>query len=154
MLRTKPGQGRERHRGRIVGDTDATVVMRLIELPIEHDHLAVEPLERAQTEIAVLPQAADGHRLPVDTLDERTSRGDLEQRGVLQAERIGQRSRNEVADQFASRRTMSREFVHERLIHLGRQSRHRRAPWWSGVLVTPSIGRANDTTRDLRVSCT
>jgi hypothetical protein len=98
--------------------------MRLVELAVEHDHLAVEPLEGAETEIAVRPETADRNRLVIDPLHQSTRGRDLEQGRMVETQRIGQRARHEMAQRLAGLLAMRHQRIHQRLIHFDRQPGH------------------------------
>ena len=62
----------------------------LVEVPVERQHLSVQPVERAQTEGAVLLQLGDGDHSAVDTFHQRGRGGDLEQCRMIDLEGVGQ----------------------------------------------------------------
>jgi hypothetical protein len=71
-------------------------------MTVEHDHLAVEPMKRAQPEVAVLAKLADRHLATVQPFDQRSGCGHLEQRPVLHLEVIGQGRPDEVINRFTT----------------------------------------------------
>ena len=71
------------------------------ELAVERDHLAVEPFEGPEPEVAVLAQRADPDRAFVDPFDERAHGRDLEDRLVLDVEELGECGGDEVAHRLA-----------------------------------------------------
>ena len=74
-LRPEEGDAGER-RQRVVAHFGHTAVGgHLVDVAIEHDHLAVEHVERAQPEVAVPPHLAEGHALLVDAFDDGVDRG-------------------------------------------------------------------------------
>jgi hypothetical protein len=124
MLRLEVGQGREGHGRRVSRCSDAAIGMGLIEFSVEDDHLAVEPLERAEPEIAVRPEASHRDRFIVDPLHQRARGRDLEERRMVEAQRFGQRPRHEMAQGFAGLLAVRQKRIHERLIDFGSQPRH------------------------------
>ena len=63
---------------RLVGDeVHLAVAGDLVEDPVERDHLAVEMVHGAESEVAVAPHLGKGRGAVVDTLQERIDRGEL-----------------------------------------------------------------------------
>jgi hypothetical protein len=107
--------------------------MDLIEFAVEGNHLAIESLEGAEAEITVIPELADGDRALVDPLDQRPRGRDLEQRRVIQPQRIRQRPRDEMTQRLSRRLAARHHGVQQGLIDLDAQCRHGLPP--------PSVGR-------------
>ena len=92
---------------------------------VEHDHLAVEPVERPQPEVPVLFERAHGDVAPVHPLHQRPGGRDLEERAGADLEIVRQGGGHDLVDRLA-RRAMA---CLERLPHRGRdpaRERHER----------------------------
>ena len=102
------GDHRER-RGRVVGHLVHVAARRHPEhVAVEDHHLAVEILEGAEAEVAVLAHHAHRHRTLVHALHQRARGRHLVQRVVLHAEVLGQRALHQVV---ARRAAAARQFV-------------------------------------------
>jgi hypothetical protein len=104
----------ERRLRRVVDLVGDTVGAHLIEATVEHDHLAVEPRERSQAEVAVLPERADRHLALVDAFHQRRGAGDLKERAVVHLQMIGEGGPDDVVDRLAGRPVTFLERMPER----------------------------------------
>ncbi len=86
----------KRHPGVIAGFAHGAVAKHLVEVPVERQHLSVEPVERAQTEGAVLLQLADGDHAAIDAFHQRGRGGDLKQRRMVDLQGVGQGGHDDV----------------------------------------------------------
>ena len=121
----EPGDHRERRPQVVVDFTDLAIGTDPEHVTFEHDHLAVEILERAQSEVAVLADDADRHRPLVHTFHQRTRSRHLVERVVLDSEELGQRALDEMIDRSAAAATAcSWSRVEDRRVDAGTQLRH------------------------------
>ena len=114
------GDHRERC-GRVVGHLVHLAVRRDAEhVTVEHHHLAVEILERTETEVAVLAHDTDRHRTLVHALHQRARGRHLVERVVLDPEVLGERP----LDQVVTRRAAAARQLVERGRARGRRRVH------------------------------
>ena len=113
--RREPGHHREWNLGIVRRLTGHTVGTDLIDPSIQCQHLAVQPIERAQPEIAVPLQIADRHHAVVNALHQRPCRGDLEHRRVLQRQCVGKRRHDDMRNRLAGATASLSQGPHQRL---------------------------------------
>ena len=118
--------GDHRERGAlVVGDlADQPVGADPEHVTVEHDHLAVEILERAETEVTVLAHHADRHRTLVHALDQRAGGRHLVERVVLDPEVLGQGTLDEVVDRCAAAERLLLQRGEHRRVDAGTQLGH------------------------------
>src|SRR5690349_9537412 len=73
----------------------------LKKLAVERDHLAIQSLEGAETEVAMIAQSRDAHGAFVDALDQRRRGRYLEQRGMLDLQIVGERGADDMRNRLA-----------------------------------------------------